>query len=109
MKEQIQTPYDSRGESKEEKSSKPKSLSRPSISEGLQKPKFDMKWAKANLYRHCSCGARDCRSPSRVYEGNEWYWVYRDKITDEIIEDPSLPRQGGEPGDFSGDDAWEHR
>ncbi len=97
MKEQIQVPFDTNSSSEKEKEEGTvKNLGRPKIAASLQKPKIEQ--FKARLYRHCSCGRKTCRSPEAVRSDNPWVWVYKDKLTEEIVKDPILPRQGIEQG-----------
>lgn len=105
MKEQIQVPFDTNSSSdKDKEEGRPKGLNRPKISSSLLKPKTpDLAYYKANLFRHCNCGSQTCTSPYQIGAHNPWYWVYRDKNTGQIINDPSLPRQGGDG------DGWERR
>ena len=96
-REQIQVPFDTNSNSdKDQEGGQAKSLGRPRVPSTLQKPKIEQ--FKATLYRHCSCGNKVCRSPVRVDPQNPWIWIYRDKNTDAIVDDPILPKQGGEPG-----------
>lgn len=90
MAERVQIPFDTNSASEKDKEDHPKSLGMPKISEGLRKPK--MGHFKAKLYRHCNCGSLTCTSP---YNPNDtWYWIYRDMVTNERVDDPTLPKFG---------------
>lgn len=91
MTERVQIPFDAKDASEKEKEEgQPKTLNRPAISDSLRKPK--MGFHKQYLYRHCNCGSLACCSP--YIPNDTWHWVYRDKITNKIVDDPSLPRFG---------------
>ncbi len=91
MKEQIQVPFDTNSASdREREEGKAKNLGRPSIANSLQRPVAK----RVHLYRHCSCGGRGCQAPASCNEGDGYFWMYRDRETDEIVYDPSFPRVG---------------
>jgi hypothetical protein len=91
MKEQIQVPFDNKGED-QEKGSSPKELSKPMMPKGLERPKISRVDELRELihYQRCSCGNPRCNSPQG---DSDWFWVYYDK-DGKHVEDPSLPMNG---------------
>lgn len=77
MKEQIQLPFDSRGESETETKSKKVSINRPLLPKGLEKPKTPVASNVLARFQRCdSCSDPDCNVPAQ--EGSVARWAYYD-------------------------------
>ena len=96
-REQIQVPFDTNSNSDRDlDSSRPKELGRPRIASSLNRP---VARESAKLYRHCSCGDKNCTYPAQRPGDMEYRWVYRNAVTHEEVVDTSLPARGSsEPG-----------
>lgn len=92
MKEQVQMPYGDKGDaSDQDKGSKPKSISRPMVAQGLEKPKVStLDYGK--IFQRCgTCDEPGCNAP--VYEQGPDQWKYFD-AGGHPIEAGDLPLRG---------------
>lgn len=76
MKEQVQLPYDTRGDTTDkERDNKPKALSRPALASGFEKPRISVK-AGVLFQNCCACSSANCDAPAEL---STYTWEYRDK------------------------------